>query len=100
MNIYKLTDPTVKVGYQWGCYLTCVVVAESEEQARLIHPDSNKYVTYKWENDTWKYKMNYSKDEEWCRSAGWKINQLVVELIGVADPSITEIKVINSEFSQ
>lgn len=54
-----------------GHYLTCVVVAESEEQARLIYPGSDRdYVTYKWENDTWKYKMNYSKDEEWCRSAG------------------------------
>ena len=40
MNIYKLTDPRVKAGYMWGYYLSCVVVAESEKQARLMHPAS------------------------------------------------------------
>ena len=100
MNIYKLTDPRVKAGKMWGYYLSCVVVAESEEQARLMHPASAlDYVKYKWKDTGWKYLVDSST--EWSSTDNWgNPNSLVVELIGKADVSITEPKVIECKFLQ
>jgi hypothetical protein len=96
MNIYKLTNP--KSNY--GAYKSCVVVANSEEEARLIHPDSNDtFCTFQWNKTNWEYKMNY--ETKYNRSNTWAApNELTVRLIGVADSSITKPEVIEAYFLQ
>lgn len=75
MNIYKLENFTV-TGYD--TYDSCIVVANSEEEACKIHPD---YIDAVWSesNQTW-------LNDGWHMSSTWcKPSDVVVKLIGVTD---------------
>lgn len=66
MNLYYLTQSDER-GYD--TYDSCVVAAESEEAARLIHPAYG--ADYPW---------GYSRGSSWARSP----ERVQVELIGTA----------------
>lgn len=75
MNIYKLENFTV-TGY--NTYDNCIVVANSEEEARQIHPaysDAHwSECNYIWLHEGWQLSKT------WCKPA-----DVVVKLIGVTD---------------
>jgi hypothetical protein len=91
MNIYKLTNPN----NYYGSYVSCVVAANSEEEARFIYPDEPDYCKYRWNGISWEYKLN--NEDHWNEAGHWAPPN---RLIGVADPSITNPQVIESYFLQ
>lgn len=75
LNIYKIETPH-SVGYNQ--YDTAVIVAESEFEARRIHPMGHHYDSI---------KFDLQKIENW--NASWcAIDDVIVTLIGVADKSL------------
>lgn len=65
MNLYKIFQ---NVNIDCDTYDTAIVAAESEEQARLIHPNGDQ-----WDG------VSSHKPDSWCDSSDVK-----VELIGIA----------------
>lgn len=98
MNLYLLTQDTVR-GYD--TYDSCVVCAESEEEAQKIVPN-----TFHFEDqDTLRYQYmhgvlwdNYDEEPADEYVAGWPSHQsdVKVKLIGIADPSVEKGVVIAS----
>ena len=68
MNLYLLRQ-TVNDGYD--TFDSCVVAAESEDDAQTIHPYDSPY-----------------KDESWDASTWASSNDVRAVFVGVADPSI------------
>ena len=79
MNIY-LVDNNTRFGYD--TYDSVVVVAESVDEARKIHPSS--FVTHvadgRWKGTNISGETYNTGDNEWVRYD--EIDELVVELIG------------------
>lgn len=86
MNIYFLSQTE---NNNYDTYDSCVVIAETEEEAKLIHPSGNTYNTYfkdinKWcsELDYKRYKQYYDyymySDYSWCSSP----DAVMVEYLG------------------
>ena len=99
MNLYLLTQDAV-TGY--NTYDSCVVCAESEEEAQTMIPD-----TFRLEfNDTPRYKyihgilwdVEYGEEPANEYVAGWPSHQseVKVKLIGIAEPSVEKDVVIAS----
>jgi hypothetical protein len=96
MNIYLLSQ-TELVGYD--TYDSCVVLAETEEEARTIHPNSNfKYRDdlSRWVRDSWydKYlKENIIPyfDSSWCKHPEAVIVKYLGEFKGNLDDYPTRI---------
>lgn len=81
MKLYLLSQVKFK---GFNTYDSCVVVAESEEQARLIRPDT----------DTWDEVDVFDPYEPW---AHYPEDVIVVE-IGVASPHYKEPQVMCASF--
>lgn len=79
MNLYLLTQDT-NTGYD--TFDSCVVVAETEDQARLIHPE---------ERVNWLHKHNNC----WPDTP----DQVQVQLIGTASPGLDAGKVLCASFN-
>lgn len=75
MNLYKLTN---NVHLDYCCWAEAVVVAETEEQARWIHPEHG--IKELSSQDFVKY---------WCRPV-----DVVVELVGTAAPGLVAGRVL------
>lgn len=75
LNIYLLSQDERR---QYDTYDSCVVVAESEEEAVKIHPDSGN-VVYNWWEDPMVQRCNHA----WASHP----NNVRVQCIGKADPS-------------
>ena len=60
MNIYLLEQ---KENDDYDTYDSCVVLAETEDEARMLHPDKSIYHTKPWEGTafTWASKPEYVK---------------------------------------
>ena len=91
MNLYLLTQDTVR-GYD--TYDSCVVCAESEEEAQTVIPE-----TYQRDyRDTPRYQYRdgilwdteYEEEPANENVAGWPSHQseVKVKLIGIAEPSV------------
>jgi hypothetical protein len=91
MNLYLLTQLE---NNDYDTYDSCVVAANSEEEARLIHP---RYPTviYKKEVNNW-----YDTYWKCIESSDWAApNKVEVTLIGIASDNINSIKVILSSYN-
>ena len=102
MNIYKISQ---EVNSEYDTYDSAIVLAESEEVARLIHPD------FQWSNldlddnltikdkliKAWNKKLS-----KYCNT--WVgldvISAVKVEYLGVADDSIKQVLVLCASFTQ
>lgn len=108
MNIYllKQTQWTRGAGY----YNSCVVAANSEQEARTIHPcDMYRWSGIKpnepWESKSWSDWRNHidwdnlTEPTDFDKSDDWvnDLNKIEVTLLGVAEPNITK-GVINSSY--
>ena len=90
MNLYLLTQDAVR-GY--NTYDSCVVCAESEEEAQTMVPDTyylefNDKPRYQYRDGIlWDIEYGETADED---VAGWPSHQsdVKVKLIGVAEPSV------------
>ena len=99
MNLYLLTQDTVR-GYD--AYDSCVVCAESEEEAQTMIPET--YQRYYRDTPRYQYRNGILWDTEYEEEpadedvAGWPSHQsdVKVKLIGVADPSVEKGVVVAS----
>ena len=88
MNIYLLKQNHNR-GYD--TFDSCVVIASSAEEARLIHPNPDLF----WNGYGWKSGPN----DKWFNDRYWTDPQNVtVEEIGTALPGVTQ-KVICASFN-
>lgn len=71
MNLYKISIPEELQNYDM--YSDAVVCAESEEDAKTIHPNGNEFIDVKSGGYT---SWAFTKD------------QIIVQLVGIADPSV------------
>ncbi len=79
MNLYKLS---VKTEIEYDTYDSCVVCAESEKEARFIHPFAEEL-----EGDEKWWDGEYAEDYIWQWS---KPEDLTVEFLGVAKMGMAE----------
>ena len=91
MNIYRIWQ-NQNNGYD--TFDSAVVVAESEEAARHVHP------IWAWRSD------DFNKSGKWIRSQDWESStwartpdRVSVELIGKADESLKTEQVICASFN-
>jgi len=84
MNIYHLTQNKV---YGWDIYSDCVVIANNEDEARNIHPESEGLTVVKTLKEV---KDDYS----WPRNPKY-IN---VKLIGTVIESEEVVRVVCASF--
>lgn len=80
MNLYLLRQ-NQNIGYD--TYDSMVVAAETEEEARLIHPNQ-------WSDNAWGKTLSFLKD--WADTP----DQVTVELLGVAVDGMESGVVISS----
>ena len=88
MNLYRVS----RVGYvDYDEFRAIIVQAPSEEEARQIHPHKEKGVYWDLVDKDWKKACHYD-DTAW----GWtkEIETLEVKLIGVANPSLTDVVIL------
>jgi hypothetical protein len=75
----------------YDAFRAIIVQAPSEEEARRIHPHKEAGVYWNLVDKDWEAANS-------CNEAirGWtkKIEKLEVELIGVADPSLTDVVIL------
>jgi len=84
MNIYKLSQ---NINDDYNTYDSCVVCAENEEEARLIHPS---WVVTHCDNENWygtdstgkEYKTEDDYPIEWVKRKD--VDKIEVEYIGKA----------------
>ena len=102
MNIYKISQG---VNPDYDTYDSAIVLAESEEIARLIHPD------FQWSDldfdanltlkdkliKAWNKKLDRYCDM-WVRPD--RISAIKVEYLGVADASVEQVLVLCASFNQ
>jgi hypothetical protein len=89
LNIYLLQRQDL---HHYGEYDSCVVVAETEEKAKQIHPTAGDL--YSNREDRMNSWNNSSFMTSWV-----DIDKINVALIGKADPSQKENTVICSSFN-
>ncbi len=102
MNLYKLSQ-NINNGYD--TYDSCIVAAETEEEAREIHPSS--FVTH-YRGGAWygTYSQTCSTPEKrgveysFGYNASWvkpsEINKIIVELIGKASKGTKKGLILSS----
>lgn len=87
MNIYTLLENYPYKRYNDDAIFEVLVIAESEEEAKYIHPHG-----YEWDNEkeawigtNWKGKKSYIDDYgDWCHPKYIKVTK-----IGIADDKYT-----------
>ena len=96
MNIYKLSQ-TINDGYDtFDSFDSCVVIAENEEEAVKVHPNSYQ----NWDTRGQITGDSYYKYENFDINDWAEMEDIKVELIGIADKSLdTEIKVVCASFN-
>jgi len=82
MNLYVIRQ---SVNNDWDTYDSAVVIAKSEEEARTIHPDGNRWIDGKWEG--------WSSASTWCNP-----EEVEVELIGTSS-SVASGSVLVASFN-
>ena len=93
MNIYKLSQ-TINDYYE--TFDSCVVIAENEEEAIKIHPNGRQ----NWDTRGQVIEDSYCKYENFDINVWAEMEDIKVELIGIADKSLdTEIKVVCASFN-
>ena len=112
MNIYLLEPKTFEGMYEYSHYTECLVIAESENEAKKYHPLSKHRwsgINRKepWESKEWGDWRNnidwdklteptfYEKLDNWVNN----LDDLTVTLIGTAKEGIAKGVVISSHFS-
>ena len=95
MNLYKLSQ---EINNGYDTYDSCVVCANSEKEARLIHP--SEYVTH-CDNDNW--FGTYDRGGEYITGNGYgawvqrtEIDKIMVEYIGEAKEGMKKGVVLSS----
>jgi len=76
MQIYKLTQSVVN---DYDTYDSCVVIAESMEAAKKIHPNGE----YRWKRGQWCDEFD-NPCGDWQRTWAHNLNDIEVEHIGLA----------------
>jgi len=92
MNLYLITQTSNNRKYD--VFKNAVVVAESFETARFIHPDDN----YRWSGKKWIYKDEskfYHDVDQTCWVDPYDVN---ITLLGEASDCYEEGTVINYSF--
>ena len=93
MNIYKLSQT---INDDYDTYDSCIVIAENEEEAVKVHPSSYQ----NWDTRGQIIEDSYFKYENFNINDWAEIEDIKVELIGIADKSLdTEIKVVCASFN-
>lgn len=91
-NLYKLTQI---VNQEYDTYNSCIVAADSEQQARLIHPSQRGEIVVI--DGVWHRKLDsertYEYNSDWANPA-----DIQVELIGTAAEHIQPGTVILTSF--
>ena len=87
LKLYRISQ-TVNTGYD--TFDSAVVVAESEEDARLVHPDG---IGAKWDGETWKSKRTMGM-QTWCAP-----EDVQVEFVGIADERFKAGDVVCASFN-
>ena len=100
MNIYKLSQT---INNDYDTFDSCVVIAENEEEAVKVHPNSYQNWDTRGqiiEDSYFKYE-NFNINYENFNINDWvEMEDIKVELIGIADKSLdTEIKVVCASFN-
>lgn len=80
IKLWKLYN---KVNTGYGTYGSCVVAADTEDEARMIHPDD-------WHKDWGGKEISYGS---WCDS-----DKVVVEYLGYTDREVPSGTVIIASF--
>lgn len=99
LNLYLLKQ-SEKHGYDFDyeTYDSCVVVAKSSADARLIHPslikEGMEEYHFKWDGEKWKTQNSNSADDSWADP-----NKLDVIKIGTANWDAKEGTVIIASFN-
>jgi hypothetical protein len=87
MNLYLISRPD-NLKPNWDNYVSAVVVAENEGQARAMFPD-DRYSSVEWRYDDgdeeWGWYFPVTDHYEWVSNQSW-INpaDVVVKFLGVA----------------
>ena len=93
MNIYKLSQT---INDDYNTYDSCIVIAENEEEAIKIHPNGRQ----NWDARGRKLENSYSVYENFNIDDWVEIEDIKVELIGIADESLdTDIEVVCASFN-
>ncbi|MGO2981580.1 MAG: hypothetical protein ACTID1_00240 [Pseudolactococcus laudensis] len=93
MNIYKLSQ-TINDDYE--TYDSCIVIAENEEEAIKIHPNGRQ----NWDTRGRKLENSYFVYENFDIDDWVEIEDIKVELIGIADRSLNgDIEVVCASFN-
>jgi hypothetical protein len=96
MKIYKLSQ---NINNDYDTYDSVVVYAESEDEARLIHP--SEFVTHS-DNNTWYGTYSNNGKEYEIDGGGWvrrvDVDKIKIELIGISN-DINESGVILASFN-
>ena len=91
MNIYKISQ---EYNWEWDVYSSAIVIAESEEAAKLIHPD----VDVSWNGTEWvyddteEYYGSSYPNLNWCHT-----DKVKVELICTTTDDIAQT-VISTDY--
>ena len=80
MNLYVIRQ---NVNNDWDTYDSAVVIAQSEEEAKTIHPDGNRWIDGKWTGS-------------FCAGTWCKPEQVRVELIGTSSSDASGNVVLSS----
>jgi hypothetical protein len=81
MNIYKLSQ---NINNGWDTYDSCIVCAENEDEARLIHPSEyvKSYDNYHWYGEFDNGERYKRDNNDWVERT--EVDKIKVELIGTA----------------
>lgn len=92
MNLYLVSQ---NVNKDWDTYDSFVVVANNEDEDRRASPNEN----YIWKDGCWNFKYldgttKITKHKSWCHP-----NDVVVELLGVADSNLEHGEVVCASYN-
>ena len=93
MNIYLLENT---LEHHYGIYISVMVIAESEAEARKIHPSfsfTRIYCYHKGYYKDWKDYWREDNYSDWCDPKDVKITK-----VGIAEPWMIQQKVLISNY--
>jgi hypothetical protein len=98
MKLYLLTRSDV---VEYDEFISCVVVAKDDAEARLMHPDGADVV---WVNGSWHHrwfdKSGLLLHEQTVGNGGWVAPEdVIVQELGVTNDSHEKKQVISSSFN-
>jgi hypothetical protein len=93
MNLYLISVNPQDLEQQWDVYLSAVVVANSEQEAKNIHPS---YTTDLEHNREYLDSAIWFTDRDFC----WvpSLEMVIVKYLGTAAPEYLEKQVIVSNY--